>query len=237
MAIRHGTFSIVARDPATGQLGVGIASRPPCVGSHCPLIRAEVGAAVTQAWTNPYLSHQVIERLERGVPANEALDAVMAPEVDADLRQVAVVDARGGAAAWTGGGVDPESGHRLGEQVTVQGNMLARAAVLDAMLQAYQDEPDRPLAERLLKALAAGAREGGDARGTRSANLRVLGEEVYPLMDLRVDWHEEPVAELGRLYRVAERELFPYIGALPTRANPRGRFETVRPAMSPKRAP
>lgn len=233
MSVRFATFSIVARDPASGWLGIGIASRPPCVGSHCPLIRPGLGAAVTQAWTNPYLSHRVMERLEQGAGAVEALDAVIAAETDAELRQVGVVDARGEAAAFTGAGTDPAGGHRIGEQVTVQGNMLADEAVLDAMHDAFVAARERPFPERLLAALVAGQGQGGDARGTRSANLRVLGEEVYPLMDLRIDWHEEPVAELERLYRVAERELFPFIGALPTRANPRGQFEAVRAQMSP----
>lgn len=232
MTLCHSTFSIVARDPGSGQLGIAIASRPMCVGSLCPAIRTGVGAVVTQAWTNPYLPGRVFERLEAGASAAGALEQVMAGEPDHELRQVGVVDALGRAAAFTGSRTTAAAGHRIGDQVTVQGNMLASEAVLEGMLAAFEQARSE-LAGRLLRALAAGAAAGGDARGQRSAALKVVESEDYPLIDLRVDDHERPVEELGRLWRAFERELLAYRRAQPTRANPRGRFDEVRQAMLP----
>lgn len=232
MTIPYTTFSIVARDPGSGQLGVAIASRPMCVGSLCPAVRAGVGAAVTQAWTNPYIPSRLFARLEAGSDAPTALADTMAEEVDAGLRQVAVVDARGRTAAFTGDGTTPAAGHRIADQVAVQGNMLPSEEVLNRMLDGFfADEVG--FAGRLLRALAAGAAAGGDARGERSAALRIVEDEAYPLVDLRVDDHDRPVEELGRLWRVFERDLLPYRRAQPTRANPRGRFDEVRAALLP----
>ena len=233
MTWHHTTFSIVARDPASGDLGIAISSRPMCVGSICPAIRAGVGAIATQAWTNPYLPERILPRLEAGEAPEAALGAVMADEVEAAYRQVGVVDAQGRTAAFTGEAADPAKGHRLGDQVSIQGNMLSSEDVLDAMAEAYARAPAGDFARRLLAALAAGQKAGGDARGERSAALRIVAGESWPFVDLRVDHHETPVHELIRLFELAETELLPYRRSLPTRANPRGRFEEVRAAMRP----
>lgn len=235
MNLCYTTFSIVARDPSTGQLGIAIASRPVCVGSLCPVIQHGLGAVVTQAWTNPYLPARVFERLALGAGVADALDEIMAEEPDADLRQVGVVDAHGRAAAFTGARTTPFSGHRIGDQVTVQGNMLASEAVLDAMLSTFEASSSE-LAGRLLRALAAGAASGGDVRGQRSAALKVFESEDYPLIDLRIDDHDTPIEALGGLWRVFEKDMLPYRRAQPTRENPRGRFEDVRTAFLPSPA-
>ena len=228
MSCAHGTFSIIAIDGSTGQLGVAIASKLPCVGSFCPVLRPGVGAVVTQAWTNPHLPYRVFERLDAGDDAERALAAVMAAEVEAALRQVGVVDGAGRAAAYTGAEVEPVFGHRIGQGSVVLGNMLPDEAVLDAMAERFAGAAASSLAERLLMALEAGADRGGDVRGTRSAALNVVAGEVFPLVDVRADDHDHPVAELRRLLVVASGDLARFIAAMPTRANPRGRFETVQ---------
>jgi uncharacterized Ntn-hydrolase superfamily protein len=224
----HATFSIVAQDGASGQLGIAIASKLPCVGSFCPILRPQIGAVVTQAWTDPALPYRVLERLSTGEAAETALAAVMAAEVDAPLRQIGVVDAAGRAAGFTGAAVEPVFGQRSGPGWVVLGNMLPDEGVLAAMDEGFVGAAGHALAERLLLALEAGAARGGDVRGTRSAALKVVGDEVFPLVDLRADDHDRPVAELRRLLGVAAGDLARFIAALPTRTNPRGHFETVQ---------
>jgi uncharacterized Ntn-hydrolase superfamily protein len=167
----HATFSIVARDDASGQLGIAIASKLPCVGSFCPVLRPGLGTVVTQAWTNPALPGRILEHLEQSDDAEQALAIAMAAEVDAPLRQVGVVAAGGGAAGFTGAAVEPVCGHRVGRGHVVLGNMLPDDAVLAAMADRFAAAAGSPLAERLLAALEAGAERGGDVRGTRSAAL------------------------------------------------------------------
>jgi uncharacterized Ntn-hydrolase superfamily protein len=220
---RPGTFSIVAA--RGGLVGVAVATRLPGVGGLCSWTREGVAVA-TQAWTNPYLAARLLEAVAGGEAAPDALAAVMADEVEGDQRQVAVVDGAGRAAAWTGDCCDPHAGHLIGEGYSVQGNMLGGPDVLAAMAAAFEAGPDP--AGGLLAALAAGERLGGDHRGHRSAALRLHGTEWYPDVDLRVDEHPDPVAELHRVLEVARRELFPFVRALPTRADPRGRFDDVR---------
>lgn len=228
MSCAHNTFSIIAIDGSTGHLGVAIASKLPCVGSFCPVLRSGVGAVVTQAWTNPHLPYRIFERLDAGDDAERALAAVMAAEVDATLRQVGVIDRAGRAAGFSGARVEPAFGHRIGQGSVVLGNMLPDEAVLDAMAERFAGAAASSLAERLLMALEAGADRGGDVRGTRSAALKVVADEVFPLVDLRADDDDHPVAELRRLLAVASGDLARFIAAMPTRANPRGRFETVQ---------
>lgn len=227
------TFSIVFRDPSGGRLGAAVASKLPCVGSHCIGMRSGIGAVVTQAWTNPAICDRLLDRLAAGEPAPRALELTMAEEVDAEMRQVAAVDRHGGAAAFTGAETEPWMGHRVGDGWSVQGNMLAGRRVLEAMAASIDGSAERALAERLILALETGRDAGGDLRGDRSAALKVMGLEVYPLVDLRVDDHDHPIEELWRLHRVAERDRAPFVAALPTRANPHGRFEEIRAAVSP----
>lgn len=234
MPVCFATFSIVARDQVNGHLGIAIASKLPCVGSFCPAIQPGIGAAVTQAWTNPALPGRLFTELDAGKPADAALAAVMAAEADSAMRQVALVDAAGRAAVHTGDKVEPWKGHRLGDGVAVLGNMLRDEMPLTAMIDAYERLADA-FALRLIAALSAGFEAGGDIRGNRSAALKVMGPEVFPLVDLRVDDSDRPMEELRRLYAVAEKEFLPFVAALPTRANPRGSFDTVYEQVAPKR--
>ncbi len=158
----------------------------------------------------------------------------MAGEIDCEIRQVGVVDASGRAAAFTGNATDAWAGHRTGANYSVQGNMLVGGATIDAMAKSFEGTVGLDLAERMMRVLEAGQAAGGDRRGRQSAALLVRGPEVYPLVDLRVDEHPDPVAELRRIFEVAKRELFPFISALPTKERPAGDFARVRAAMVPK---
>ncbi|WP_052434549.1 DUF1028 domain-containing protein [Streptacidiphilus melanogenes] len=192
------TFSVIAHDPVSGWTGVAVASCVLAVGARVATARRGVGVAVGQASSPLWHREAVLDLLARGAAPKEAVAAVAALP-DADDRQLAVVDASGRVAAWTGPGCDGEAGHRLGEHVSVQGNTLADG-VVDALWAGWTVNPAEPLAERLLAALAAGEAAGGDRRGRQSAALFVVGGDEP--VDLRVDDAEAPVAELGRLLTV-----------------------------------
>ncbi|MBT6442825.1 MAG: DUF1028 domain-containing protein [Alphaproteobacteria bacterium] len=228
------TFSIVAREPETGHLGIAVSTKVPAVGAICPFVRFGVGAVTTQAWVNPYLGPRILDRLEAGETATSALNHEIAADPDRAIRQVGVVDAAGRAAAYSGAETDPWAGQQTGSDYSVQGNMLVGADTVKAMADTFIGTAGTPLAERLLLALEAGQAAGGDKRGRQSAALIVRGPEVYPVADLRVDEHADPVAELRRIFLIAQKELFPFIAAMPTRDNPQGNFAAVRSAMAPK---
>ena len=234
MALNLTTFSITARDPKDGTLGVAVSTKVPAVGSLCPFVRFGAGAVSTQAWVNPRLGPLILGRMEQGESAKQALGRVIAGETDARLRQLGVVDAKGGSAAYTGRNTDGWAGHQTGVNYSVQGNMLVGEGTITAMRSAFLSAGGQTLGERLLMALEAGQAAGGDRRGRQSAALIVRGPEVFPLVDLRVDEHPDPVKELRRIFEVAKIELFPFIKALPTAQNPRGNFAAVRTTMAPK---
>ncbi|HEY7477222.1 MAG TPA: DUF1028 domain-containing protein [Actinomycetota bacterium] len=201
------TFSIAGFDPANGDLGVAVASRFPCVGAVVPWARAGVGAVATQAWANTSFGPDGLGLLRQGMSAAEVLDALVEADDGRDDRQVGAVDARGGAATFTGTSCVDWAGGRTGDHVAAQGNILVGAEVVDAMLDAYVGE-EGDLSDRLLAALLAGDRAGGDRRGRQSAALLVVREaggyegrnDRY--IDLRVDDHPDAPAELARLFGV-----------------------------------
>ncbi|MBU1306596.1 MAG: DUF1028 domain-containing protein, partial [Alphaproteobacteria bacterium] len=190
------TFSIVARDPHTGALGVATATAGPAVGALVPHGAAGLGAIATQAMTNPYLGIDCLTNLHT-LPAPDAMAKALAADRSPEQRQFIVVDNAGRVAGWTGHACEPFAGHLLGDSVAVAGNMIASAGVLDAMLAGFA--PDGPLATRLLGALKAGAQAGGDVRGTGSAALKVFERETIAAVDLRVDWSETPLIALEAL--------------------------------------
>lgn len=228
------TFSIAARCARTGQLGVTVSTKVPAVGGICPFIEPGVGAVSTQAWVNPYLGPRILAELRIGRSAAEALDRVMGDEIDAEIRQVGVVDGQGGSAAFTGGGTDAWTGHRAGRDYSIQGNMLVSEETVAAMERAFLDAASESLAERLMRVLEAGQQAGGDRRGRQSAALKIYGAEDYPIVDLRADEHVEPVGELRRILEIAKRELFPFIEVLPTKQNPKGNLDAIRGVIGPK---
>lgn len=203
------TFSIAAADPATGEVGVAVASRFFAVGAVVPFARAGVGAVATQASANTACGPAVLDLLAHGVTAREAIAVVTRNDEGRDRRQLGAVSATGDSATFTGPGCSAWAGGRSGPDYAVQGNILAGEAVVAAMEKAFLESAGRPLAERLYAALAAGDGAGGDSRGKQSAVLVVsragggYGGFDDRAIDVRVDDHPEPIVELGRLVDLA----------------------------------
>jgi uncharacterized Ntn-hydrolase superfamily protein len=216
------TFSIVARCPRSGQFGVAAATAMPAVGKLLTHAAAHVGAVATQARINPYLGIDGLRFLREFSPAAEVLERLRRTDPCMEQRQCAVVDALGRTACWTGERCLPWAGSIAGEQFCVQGNRLKGREVLEAACAAFRRSEHQPLVERLMEAIAAGDELGGDRHGESSATVYVVDQEQYPLWDIRVDHHRDPVAELRRLHDVFAREVVPEILAMPTRANPAG---------------
>lgn len=191
------TFSIVARDPFTGALGVATATGGPVVGSLVPHARAGVGAVATQSSTNPFYGFRGLDRMARGEDPEAVLAGLVAADPDRARRQCAMIDAAGRTACWTGEACNPYAATLTAPDVAVAGNMIAGPGVLEAMIAAFA--PQAPLEERLLAALEAGEAAGGDRRGTRSAALKIYTSEPYPFIDLRADWSDAPIAHLGAI--------------------------------------
>src|SRR5690606_11964743 len=166
------TYSIVARDPETGELGVGIQTHQPAAGACCPWVEAGVGAVATQATGNVAFGPQALALLKNGLPADRALAAILAADEMPEKRQVAVVDAGGRVAVYTGDACLPYASHRTGDGYSVQANLMARDTVPDAMAEAFE-LTQGPLPVRILAALDAAEAEGGDLRGRQSAALLV----------------------------------------------------------------
>jgi uncharacterized Ntn-hydrolase superfamily protein len=208
-----GTFSIVAADPSTGEVGCAVQSRYFAIGAVTPWVRAGVGAVATQAMgVVARNGERVLAELGRNADPRAALDLVLAGDADRELRQLGAVTADGRAEAFTGQDCVPWAGHLAEHGFAVQGNMLANADVLPAMRQAFVGMA-APLPERMMSALEAGQRAGGDRRGQQAAALVVeqLGagarsrEGIDRTCDLRVDDHPEPIVELRRLLALWRR--------------------------------
>jgi uncharacterized Ntn-hydrolase superfamily protein len=200
----HGTYSIVAFDPATGEVGAAVQSHWFSVGSLCLWARPGVGAVATQAVVEPAHGPGVLDRIEAGAAAPAALGAALAADPLARVRQVGAVDARGGIAVHTGEDCIREAGHTVGPRHACQANMMARETVPQAMSAAF-DRAEGDLAERLMVAVEGAEAEGGDVRGRQSAALVVAapgGEPWRMHVDLRVEDHADPVAELRRLLKL-----------------------------------
>lgn len=197
------TYSIVARDPATGEIGVAVQSHYFSVGSVVPWAEAGVGGIATQASAEISYGPKGLDLMRQGESAEAALRALVAADANAGRRQVAMLDARGGVAAHTGERCIPHAGHRIGDNVSVQANMMERETVPDAMLAAYNATPGA-LPARLLAALDAAESEGGDIRGRQSAAMLVVAAPsgnpwADRTLELRVEDHPEPLVELRRL--------------------------------------
>ena len=197
------TFSIVAFDPATGDLGIAVESKFFAVGPVVPFAAAGVGAIATQSYANTSYGPRGLDLLRQGDSAAEVLQALIDSDAGRDRRQVGIVDASGNAVTFTGDACLAWAGGRTGDNYTVQGNILVGPEVVDAMVETFESTSGA-LAMRLMAALAAGQQAGGDARGRQSAALVVVregagygGSDRY--IDLRVDDHEQPVVELQRL--------------------------------------
>ena len=201
------TYSIVARDPRTGEMGVAVQSHWFSVGSIVSWAEAGVGAVATQSFVDPSYGRNGLELMRGGRAAGDALKSLLERDGGRDVRQVAMVDARGRVAAHTGAKCVEAAGHRTGEGYSVQANMMANARVWPAMSRAFESARG-DLAERMLAALEAAEAAGGDIRGRQSASLVVVRAEstgkpwADRVFDLRVDDHAQPLAELRRLVRL-----------------------------------
>ena len=207
-----GTYSIAAVDLEKGDVGVAVASKFIAVGAIVPWVKTRVGAIATQALANPTYGPRGLELLERGYSAKRALEILVSEDPLREHRQVGIVDAKGEAAAFTGKECYPYAGHIVGSGYTVQGNIIAGPEVLEAMAKAFETTKGE-LVDKLLSALEAGDKAGGDKRGKQSAAIIVLREKggylglIDKYVDLRVDDHPEPVKELRRIFEIWELTL------------------------------
>jgi uncharacterized Ntn-hydrolase superfamily protein len=201
------TYSIVARDPESGRFGIAVQSHYLGVGPVVPWLEAGVGAVATQASVNVAFGPIGLELLRSGMSAEQTVAALLASDDTPQVRQVGVVDAEGRAAAHTGAETIPAAGHLVRDGFTVQGNLLARDTCWPAMAAAYEAglAEGAPFVERLVRALEAAEREGGDVRGRQSATIMVVDAGLQQaawrgrLMDLRIEDHADPVPELRRI--------------------------------------
>jgi uncharacterized Ntn-hydrolase superfamily protein len=203
------TFSIVGRDPATGEMGVAVQSHWFSVGSVVTWAEAGVGAIATQSFVDPGYGPRGLDLMRKGTPASAALEQLVAADAQRDGRQVAMIDTEGRVSAYTGKSAIAAAGHRIGREFAVQANLMANENVWPAMADAFESTKG-DLADRMIAALEAGQRAGGDIRGRQSAALLIVTAKgtgrpwvgADRVFDLRVDDHPQPITELRRLVRL-----------------------------------
>jgi uncharacterized Ntn-hydrolase superfamily protein len=219
------TWSLIARDPATGAFGIAVATKNFAVGCRVPYIAAGIGAVATQALANPFYGVNGVKLLREGKSAAEVVKALTAADEGREQRQVHVMDAAGSIAAHTGKACVDWCGATVGEGFSVAGNMLAGPAVIAETAKAYVANAALPFARRLIAAHKAGEAAGGDKRGKQSAALLIYGEEEWPDLDLRVDDHADPLGELARLEAVSRERWVHFAKFLPSKRNPSGELD------------
>jgi uncharacterized Ntn-hydrolase superfamily protein len=214
------TFSLVARDPATGAFGIAICSSSPAVTSRCAHTRATVGVVASQNVTNPALGPRVLDTLAGGSDADTALKAALAHEQFPDYRQLTIVDIRGKTAVHSGANSLGVHTHTQGDQSVAAGNLLKDERVISELLAGYADSASVAFEERLLDGLQAALVAGGEAGPVHSAGLVVVEDVPWPVTDLRIDYTNDPVADLIELWRMWEPQKQDYRlrGLDPTRA-------------------
>lgn len=196
----HHTFTAIGRCPRTGRLGISVTTAEMGVGSRVPFVRANVGAVATQAYTDPRLGSLALRLLDLGYPAQRVLDELEQSDPYIEWRQLGLVDRSGRAAVRTGDRNSPWAGHESGEGWVVMGNALVGEGVVAAMAQAMRADPEADIETRLMQALDAGTKAGGQPDGQRSAAIVVYENEGYAIINLRVDECDDPMAELWRLF-------------------------------------
>jgi uncharacterized Ntn-hydrolase superfamily protein len=216
------TWSIIARDNATGQFGIAVATKFFAVGARVPFIAAGFGAIATQALVNPYYGIDGVRLLREGREPRAIVDTLIAADAGRETRQLHIMDVSGRIASHTGRDCVDWCGHIEGSGFSIAGYMLAGAQVLDETAKAYVANEGLPFPQRLLAAMRAGEAAGGDKRGKQSAALLIYGEEEWSDLDLRVDDHADPLAELERLEAVSREHWAHFRKVLPTRKNPAG---------------
>jgi uncharacterized Ntn-hydrolase superfamily protein len=205
------TFSLAARCARTGRFGIVVASSSPAVAARCAWARAGVGAAATQNITDPTLGTALLDAVAEGLSAQEALAAVVAQAPHAEYRQLTVVDGQGRAAAYSGERTLGQQGSAAAGGAVAAGNLLAAEDVPDAMLAVFLQRPDDDIGDRLLAALHAGGTAGGEEGPVHSAGLVVVDRVAWPVTDLRVDWSEDPLADLEHLWRLWKPQADDYV--------------------------
>jgi uncharacterized Ntn-hydrolase superfamily protein len=216
------TWSIIAKDQATGEIGIAVATKFFAVGARVPHIAPAIGGIATQALVNPYYGIDGLKLLREGRAPQEIVDVLVAADAGHASRQVHIMDAGGRIAAYTGKDCVDWCGHLKGEGFSIAGNMLAGAQVLDDTAKAYRTNADMPFARRLITAMQAGELAGGDKRGRQSAALLIYGDEEWSDLSLRVDDHTDPLTELERLEAVSRERWVHFRKYLPSRKNPAG---------------
>lgn len=204
------TFSVTGRCTRTGQFGVAVTSSSPAVAARCAWARAKVGAVSTQNVTDPSLGNRILDLLEAGESAEDALAEVVASAHKIEFRQLAVVDAEGRTAVFSGDRTLGTYRTVLGENVVAAGNLLSSVEVPVEMVAAFEANPEAPLAERLIAGLQAGVAAGGEEGPVQSAGVYVVDQASYPLTDLRVDWADDPIDRLAEIWKVWEPQAVDY---------------------------
>ena len=216
------TWSIIARDKATGQFGIAVATCFLAVGARVPYIAAGVGGIATQALVNPYYGIDGLKLLHEGRHPRDIVETLIAADSGRESRQLHIMDANGRIASHTGRDCVDWCGHIEGDGFSIAGNMLAGARVLDDTAKTYNARQELPFAQRLIAAMRSGEAAGGDKRGRQSAALLIYGEEEWSALDLRVDDHGDPLAELERLEQVSRERWVHFRQFLPSRNNSAG---------------
>jgi uncharacterized Ntn-hydrolase superfamily protein len=216
------TWSIIARDDSTRQIGIAVATRFFAVGARVPHIAAGIGGIATQALVNPYYGIDGVKLLREGREPRDIVETLIAADSGHESRQLHIMDATGRVAAFTGRDCVDWCGHIEGKGFSIAGNMLAGARVLDDTGKTYIAGEKLPFAQRLIAAMRAGEAAGGDKRGKQSAALLIYGEEEWSDLNLRVDDHTDPLGELERLEAVSRERWVHFRKYLPTRKNPAG---------------
>lgn len=219
------TYSILARDPQTGHFGIAVASRFFAVGAIVPHIQPGVGAIATQAFVNPLYGTEGLKLMGDGMGAQAVAQALLSRDEGLTQRQFHMIDASGQNIAHTGSACIDWAGHRVDNNVSVAGNMLAGPDVVSKTLEAYLSAENLPMVDRLLLAMQAGEDAGGDKRGKQSAALIVYRDQDYPYLDIRADDHADPLSELRRLYAVAQERYLFVVETMATRDRPSGMID------------
>jgi uncharacterized Ntn-hydrolase superfamily protein len=205
------TFSLVGRCERTGSVGAVIASASMAVAARCAAVRAGVGAVCSQSTTDPRLREELLDAVAGGATASAALAALVGRTADIAYRQLAVVDAAGAAASYSGALALGEAADVHAPGAAAAGNLLADRGVPAAMLAAFSGQAGHDLGTRLIAALQAGLAEGGEISPVRSAGMVIAEAEPWPVTDLRVDWHDEPVGQLARLWQAWQPQAASYV--------------------------
>ena len=236
-APKDSTYSIIARDPETGLLGIGVQSRALSIGNRVVTAKGGVAIVAHQSSSNPMYGKLIIDGIERGMTPQQALEFALRADKEPNRRQVSVIDIKGRSASWTSQTIPNWKGHRCTDMYCVQANTVAGENVIDAMAKAYESASG-PMAERLLAALDAGEAAGGDLRGMQGAMLKVVKPLVRAdfddtLLDIRVDDHKQPLVELRRILDVTRAmETTGRIGPLIQKGDLAGAMKLAQTALA-----